>query len=393
MKLFSAHKGNELVLLLDIGSASVGGALVSFSSDSTIKPVTVFATRSELVFQEDLNFESFLSLMLSSLTEVITRIHDARVGAPQSIHCFLAAPWYASQSRIITLSKETPFVFTKKLADELIGKEVISFENEYARKYTSLGQKVRTLEKKIVRVMLNGYHTHEPIGLKAKELSMNLYVSISPESILHAIEEAIQKQFHISKINYSSFSFVSFITTRDMFIHENSFLVVDIGGEISEVSVIKNDMLMESISFPYGKNTLLRKISKGMGKSGSEALSLFKMHEDSKLEASIATVVSRILNEAQSEWLKLFGTALSDIAKETTIPDIVFVTADRDAITWFSHVLESEEFHQYTTTERQFRIIPLNSQALSDRIDFKQNVLRDPFLMLETIFMTRLKIQ
>ncbi|MBP6855042.1 MAG: hypothetical protein KBD26_01305 [Candidatus Pacebacteria bacterium] len=393
MNFFSNKNSEDLALVLDIGSASVGGSLVKFpKGKNPAKPTIVYSVRTDLIFEEDLNFESFLAKMLLALADVVKKVHDARIGAPKFAYCTLASPWYASQTRIIKLSKNTPFVFSHKLADELIEKERKNFENEHAGRYRELGENVRILEAKTIRVSLNGYRVKDPIGVKATDLDMTLYLSMSPEAILVSIEEVIEKVFRLKKISYSSFAFASFITTRDLFVHEDNFILLDIGGELTDISIIKDGMLIESVSFPYGKNFLLRKVSRALKRTGGEALSLYRIYSDLKLEKNLADKFSEVLKEAQSEWLSNFSNALAGISVELGIPDTVFLTADKDTSSWFIATLESEEFHKYTTTEHQFRVISLGSVATSEYLNFSGSVIRDPFIMLETIFITRIRV-
>ncbi len=396
MGLFKHSSSDDLSLVLDIGSASIGGSLVRFpkgKGSSNSKPAILYSVRTDLVFEEDLNFESFLAKMLLALADVVKKVHDARLGAPKYAYCTLASPWYASQTRVIKLSKNTPFIFSHKMASELIEKERKAFELEHADRYRELGESVRILEAKTVRVTLNGYRVKDPIGVKATDLNMTLYLSMSPEAILASIEEVIEKVFNLKHIVYSSFAFASFITTRDLFVHEDNFVLLDIGGELTDISIIKDGMLVESISFPYGKNFLLRKISKALGKSGGESLSLYRIYSDLKLEKNLADKLSQVLKDAQTEWLTNFTTALSSISLDLGIPDTVFLTADRDTSSWFIASLESEEFHKYTTTEHQFRIISLGTVSTSDYLNFSKDTLRDPFIMLEAIFITRILVQ
>ncbi len=390
----SSGRGNR-VLILDIRSSSVGGALVEYKEPSNGQgktlPSIIYTTRKDLIFQEDLNFEIFLEMMLKSLEEVVVDILHAKLGAPSAIYCVLASPWYASQTRVVTLAKNTPFIFTKKFAQELIDKEIALFQSEQVNKYQELGQAVRTIEEQTIEVALNGYSVKDPIGKHARELSMTLFLSFSPEVVINAIENIIHKHFHNRHISYYTFAFASFITLRDLFMNEDTFLLVDVGGEITDISIVKNDLLLQSVSFPFGKNFLLRKISKALGKSGGEALSLYRMYADMKLEKNTIDQLAKILAEARVEWLAQFQHSLEDINKEFTLPDTIFMTADRDTVSWFVDTLHAEEFHQYTSTKSTFKIVTLTPQLVSEYIHFGSDMPRDLAIMLETIFLTRIK--
>src|SRR3989344_2193273 len=117
--IFSHIKENKkLAVVFDLGSSSVGGAL--FHAEEGQVPKIIFSIREPIVLLEQMDPDQFLSLSMKSLSVVADRISKSGLGAPHRIFCVLASPWYASQTRIIKLEKNTPFTFTTKLADTLI---------------------------------------------------------------------------------------------------------------------------------------------------------------------------------------------------------------------------------------------------------------------------------
>src|SRR6185369_11123152 len=132
------------------------------------------------------------------------------------------SPWYVSQTRIISLRKNVPFVFTSKLADELVQKEIKLFEEENLAKY---GSSVRAIELKNIKTTLNGYETAQPLNQKAKELEMVIFVTISGEEFLKKIEETIKHHFNFDQIRFSSLMLASFTVMRDMYPDRDNFLL------------------------------------------------------------------------------------------------------------------------------------------------------------------------
>ena len=134
MGIFSGtREKNELVLVFDIGSSSVGGAL--FWAQKSGIPKIIFSAKEPIPLEENIDVDRFLLLTIKSLEAVLNKIHKAGLGAPEKIFCVLSSPWYISEARIINLKKNTPFIFTEKLADDLIQKEIKLFEEEHLIKY------------------------------------------------------------------------------------------------------------------------------------------------------------------------------------------------------------------------------------------------------------------
>src|SRR6266568_4891650 len=110
MGIFSKSKNNkELVLVFNIGSSSVGGAL--FFAQSSGIPKIIFSTTEQIRLEEKMNSDRFYTLAMQSLETVVGRVYKAGLGAPKEIFCVLSSPWHVSQTRIINYKKNTPFVF------------------------------------------------------------------------------------------------------------------------------------------------------------------------------------------------------------------------------------------------------------------------------------------
>ena len=285
MGIFSRNKEkSKLVLVFDIGSSSVGGTL--FYMEKSRIPKIIMSLREPIILQKTLNIDKFLSSTAKSLDIVVNKIYKAGIGKPEAIFCVLSSPWHVSQIRVIRLEKNTPFIFTTKLADDLIQKEIALFKEEYLAKYLHTESPVRLIEFKNIKTMLNGYETAKPLDQKIKEFEMTIFISVSSEYILKKIEETIRKYFHFKNVKFSSFTLSSFAVARDIDINQKNFLLIDIGGEVTDISMIKKNALHESISFPWGLNFIIRGVASALNCSLDEAktyVSLFAVNDCSSI--------------------------------------------------------------------------------------------------------------
>ena len=195
MSFFGGIKNKEEVaLVFDIGSSSIGGAL--FLMQKSGIPKIIYSIREPITLESEVNFDRFLILSFKSLEIIVNKICMMGLGAPKKIFCVLSSPWYASQTRTILLKKDTPFVFNSKLADDLIEKEIKLFEEECIEKYIHSNTKVIPIELKNMQIKLNGYVVPKPLDQKSKELEMTIFTSMSGEEILKKIREIIGKHFY-----------------------------------------------------------------------------------------------------------------------------------------------------------------------------------------------------
>ena len=388
MGIFSRpKKKDELVLVFNIGSSSIGGAL--FLAQSSGIPKIIFSTREPIPIGKKIEVNRFLPLTIQALEIVVNKIYGARLGVPSKIFCVLSSHWCVSQTRMISFKKNSSFVFTEKLADELIKKEIKLFEEEHLEKYKNTDNPVRIVELKNIKTTLNGYETSSPLDQKAKELGMTIFISMSEEQILKKIENTIEKYFHLEQIKFSSFALSSFTVVRDMYEQEEDFLLVDIGGEITDIFMVKKNILRESISFPLGRNFLIRGVASGLGFTLSEADSFISLLKDGHAEASVAKKLTLIINQLRTEWLGKFQESLVKLSNDISIPETIYIIIDKDLADFFAETIKTEQFSQYTLTESKFEVIFLSTELLHGIAIFEENIIREPFIIIDSIYINR----
>ena len=388
MGIFSKSKEKkELALVFDIGSSSVGGVLFEIQKKGV--PKIILSLREPIILEDEFNVDKFLSLTVKSLDNITNKICKTGVGEIKKISCVLSSPWYASQTRIIKYEKNVPFLFTQKLADELIKKEINLFEEEHLAQFSNSKNKVRPIEFKNIKIILNGYTSEDPYNKKVKKIEMVVFISMSGEKILKIIENAVFKHFHSKDVNFSSFAMASFTVARDLFKEQDNFLLVDIGGEVTDISMIKKDILSDSISYPLGHNFMIRKLAKSLNCTLNEAKSLIFLYKDGHALESTEKKLEPIIGKLKMEWLKGFQESLVNLSNDISIPANIFVTVDQELIDFFSKIIKTEQFSQYTLTESEFRITFLDTKTLHGYTIFKNDVNRDPFLIIESIYINR----
>jgi hypothetical protein len=388
MSIFPGTKEKEeLTLVFDIGSSSVGGALFVMQKDNV--PRIIYSMREPITLEKNISFDRFLTLTLKSLEIVANKICMQGLGAPKKIFCVLSSPWYASQTRRIILKKNTPFVFNEKLADSLIEKETKLFEEECREKFLHTKDKVIPIELKNMQIMLNGYVVPGPSNQKTTELEMMIFVSMSEEEVLTKMKETIGKHFYSENIKFSSFAIASFTVARDLFIQQENFLLVDVGGEVTDVSMVKKDILRSSISFSLGRSSLIRGVAGVLDCTLDEAVSYVSLYKEGHISDVALKKVEPVINKLRGEWLTKFQESLVNLSNDISIPATIFLTVDEDLVDFFTETIKSEQFNQYTLTESKFRVVFLGVQALNDVALIKSNTVRDSFLTIESIYINR----
>ncbi len=104
---------------------------------------------------------------------------------------------------------------------------------------------------------------------------------------------------------------------------------------------------------------------------------------------------SHFLNFSTSQ-LPIFSTVTLDVIKGHPVPNTIFFTADDDIAEYFAKTLETGKFEQLSLLNDTFDFRFLNAKTLENFCHFqdvegKEKVRRDPFIIIESIFINRQK--
>lgn len=375
-----------LALVFDIGSASVGAAIFEIGKNKV--PKILYSIREPILLLPTLDLEQLLSLVFKTLDSVLGKAAKGGVGAPSMFFCVLGPTWHASQTRIVRYAKNTNFAFTTKLADELIQKEIHLFKEEQSPQYLEEGEMSVPIELKSLKIALNGYAVEHPLDRKAKELEMTILVSIAGKFFLEKVEAAVREHFHRDALKFSTLLIATYTIVRDLYLLPN-FIMVDIGGELTAIALVKHDTLAESATFPMGKNFIIRETSKALGTSLDETRSLISLYQGGHADERVGARLAKAIGSARTEWLNHFEETLAHLSNDISIPSDIFISAGEELAGFFAETIQNERLSQYTLTDSKFRIKFLNVDALYGKVEFMGNARHDFPLAVEAIYINR----
>jgi len=383
--LSPSKKMSERVLVVHVDSSSVTGAFVSIGGGVTS---VLSSASADIAIVKDLASADFEREMRKALSAMLATLRALGQGAPDRIAVYLASPWYASQVRVARTSRPTDFVASPTLLNDMISRELKAFEEEEMRASYASGAPLRAIESKTVQVKLNGYVAADPLGKACKELELSIFVSVAPEAMLSGIEDIVEREYK-APLRFSTFLASSFVVTRDFFPHEDDYLLIDVGGEITDVSVVRAGALATSFSFPIGRNALLRRLSHGLGRSISEAIAICALYKEDKVEASVRDACAGIVKDSKDEWLASFQRAAFTGAGERSLPSTVMLSVGSDIAPWFVETVRREEFHRGSGTGHVPKVILLEASVFHESLRFEQGADRNPFIMIDALAASR----
>lgn len=377
------RKKIERVLVLDIGSGSVGvSTAVVFDNDSKVPALVESVFRSSINISGEFNFERFLGATLKALDNCLKGVHDSKVKRPDSALIVFASPWYSASPRTANLEKGSDFVFSHKELQSILKKEKESFVREISGNQSETVDNFEILDEIVHSVNLNGYPQSAPVGKTARNVSAKIFLTITEKVVFEKIKEKIKNSYPHIKIHASSFMNALFISLRDTKILEDDSVLVDIGGEMTEIVKVSHGTISSVASFPSGRRKLIREIMNvGLGENS------LKMYEKGELNQNEMQKIDSVLKSEIEAWSREFKKILLQFDGGFFKAKKVCLTVDEDVIKiFYAPVLD---VLNGIIPVNLPEIVVIREDKIESQIKFADKVPKDEFLMIETIFARR----
>jgi len=402
MSLFSFTKktNEELSIILEIGSGSIGGAIIKLSNKE--QPEIYYSIRKQISLDNAISSENLNRQMIKVLNIVCENlqkdglkhldfIHDGSKKI-NNLHFVLSSPWIVSQTKTAFYKKELPFKVTDSLMKEIIQTQEDVVDKIAVEQFAQLNPNSIGIvfEKKIVQVKLNGYKITNPINKIAPTIDLAMVISVAPQSFLQTIEKEVSKYFNYSKPTYNSFTLASFSMLSDLYPEKEDYMFLDLSSEISEISLIRDGVLIGETSFPIGRNNFVRKIAAASNVSVEEAFSLLRSYHSNHLDQANIKLVEDSLDVSMQEWKSGLHQSLDILARSAYIPRTIFKITNDDFGIYFANKLRGETFSQLGFTNEPFKVVMLDSKVFNKHCKISKQTQTDSFMYLNTLFLNKI---
>ncbi len=333
--MLSFKRGSKTVsygAIIDVGSGSVGVGILK--SDQNEKLPEILFMHRELIRnaegtakQEDIArhmrealFSATLVLSKEGLSALRTFDTKAKISR---ILVTCSSPWAYTLSKKTHYTDKKEFKVTEALINELTHKAETEIEKELEQTsfLGSLGLKV--VERATVATELNGYVVHNPINLTAQTLSLSQVTGLVPDEILAAVHEVQEKILTNTEISTHTYMLVAYCVFRDLFPKQDSFTIIDVAGESTEIGIVQNGVLLRSAHTSYGSSTLVRSICKKTKSPPEDVLTFLRALTEKTAKKELhENMTGHLL--AYSDTLK---ETLTELQKDGGIPNTIILTA------------------------------------------------------------------
>lgn len=348
--LFSQKK-NKYVAVIDIGSGSIAGAVVSLAPvsnnderhniDNQSLPKILYSTRRP--FDHGDLFTGMQSALENTLREidVLSRKQNYSLSA---LHCFFASPWQTSRTKIISIEHKTPFIVTKALIDSVTVKEII------------VEKDLVPLEQVILSYRVNGYETHNPFGKQVSRIDAALVTSVVPKDCLDIVDGSIHRTLgHIPQFHHS-FDAAAFKALHATHALPDDFILLHLHHRITDMMIVNKHIPLEIVSFPKGYQDIIDGIATVINSDAATVISKLRMKAEKSLVENEVKSLEEVSSKPAQEWVHPIETFLIESSKKTLIPKRVFIIADHDGVEIAADIFANNEFTQFMFAGEPFEV-------------------------------------
>ena len=354
-------------VLIDVGSGSIGVAIVS-SNERKKLPEILFTHRIKMRPGDTSNTADYMRRMREALFSAslilakeglgMLREYD-KTGKISRILVTCSSPWAETISRKVTYTHDSPFKVTDNLLEELVKNAEKEMGGVVETEILGSSSNLHVVERATVHYEVNDYLVKNPIDLTGESLSLFHVTGVVPEEILDAVHEVQEKVFSETEISIHTFLLVIYCVLRDIFPERASLSIVNVTGEATEIGIIHEGVLVDSVYAPYGSNTLIREISDESKKTPEDiATDLRAYAEETSHSASTEKVETHIASYAVH-----LSEAIKTVTDERALPETMIITGSAQLSTFFQKIIPQIA---HETTKTDFRIIDLKKHVIDE---------------------------
>lgn len=393
MSFFSTENTDEQVsLVIDIGNSTISCALVLFKGEDS--PVFLYNNSQLFVVNERPDASRLVESLSSGLESQLGLLskegfgHNYWKGKSKKISgavVSFSSPWFVLKTKHIGISNEKEFIVTEAFLDDVIQKEEVVFVNELTN---DTKDAFEIVEKNIIHTKINGYALSNPIGKKTRNLDAYLCMSAMDRGVVEKVFSAIQRHLHIpkEKVALHTFPVVSFSVIRDFFNSGGDFIIMDVTGDMADIALVQDSVILQTVGMPSGRNYILRQISKTFDVSLEIAESMLHLYNTGKVDDIQTQKMQEQIELIEREWAIYFENALLELSPSLLLPSNLYLMAESDVAHIYNEFLKLPKTDATSLFRKTVNVIGLDEIAVSKFYKNESNSRVDEFIVFVALF-------
>lgn len=392
MNLFSfLKKKTSLSIVFDIREFTLSVAIVKIIKRQ--KPTIIYCHNFKIEEFEINVYRKYTESLIKAVDKALIEVKKTlqKIGNTEKIggyYFFVGSPWVVSQSKEIKVSKDKPF----EINDTFLKRIILSREEESLKELDGKNPlNWSVLEEKIIDSKLNGYKVNNLYKRKAREIEVHSFVSFIPKDLKEkfnsiigcGISECPEHHTHSSTI--SSFTFL-----RDLFSDKNDFVYLDIGGKITDIYIVKEDIIHGIVSIPMGEDFILENIGKKTGQTKDIILSQLNMYFDGHCTDEDKGKISSSIKSGIDEWSNILKDAFLKICNEKETPRELLIIPNSNLTKIMSRIIKEDVDFTKKIFNKGLNVTSINESSMNAIISGGKIFRDEPFVKMNVIFIDKL---
>ncbi len=360
MSFFSLHKNikkskndkEKYSLVFNIGSGSISGGIIKFTEASGEN--IIYYAKELIPFQQEISIQKHLDLMKSALNSLANKIQTNGLKLINSknkierVFYVFSSPWSISQTKTILLNEKKLIRITENYLDELIQKNEKQFK-------TDILKSGKIIERKIIQIKSNGYIVNDIHKRQINNLEMSVLFTAVEESVLQIVNDAVSQVFHLNNVWCHSTALSIFSIIRNLYPQMEDFISLDISEEMTDLIIVKDSLIINVASIPFGRNHFIRELAVSAGVTAEIADSMIKMHT-CKENNQLATLKLGVSMDGISQkWFTQLMEIFDSLKEKVFLPENIFLISNSDIVSFLQDKLQKRDYKTILMDNKKIR--------------------------------------
>ena len=151
-----------------------------------------------------------------------------------------------------------------------------------------------------------------------------------------------------------------------------------------------NALIQKTVTYPSGKNSIIRHIAEERSVPIDAARSLFHMCNEHRADTSVTDSVTKALATSEEEWNVYLESVLAEIIESGQIlPNNLFMTTYPQTGQIFEQFLKMQTVSQTSPWRKNISVKHIDQNMLTPFVTTATGLDFDIFLAIETFFLSR----
>lgn len=177
---------------------------------------------------------------------------------------------------------------------------------------------------------------------------------------------------------------------RDLYTDKNDFLYIDIGEIITDIYVVKDDVVFGIISFPFGEKNIIQSISKASKISEDIVLSSINIKCHGKCDPKEQNRLEHLIGIGMSKWFDKFNNTILKICSENNIPQNIFILPNTSLIKTFAERIKTVgDLELFKKFGLDVKVTIIEESVFDDLITNSKFFKTEPYIKMDLIFLNK----